>query len=122
MYLITGLNVPEELWPDLRPDFPTFDFYGEVTIRSSVTSDYLFNGYLMYSRDKQWYKRSSTRMPERPKIGLTGSVLIPLSSVPESLANIIDQVILREMKIELDHTKNLRYADMDELSFNRKDL
>lgn len=61
-------------------------------------------------------------MPERPKLGLTGSVLIPLSSVPESLANIIDQVVLREMKIELDHTKNLRYADMDELSFNRKDL
>lgn len=114
--MFVRVTVPTKLHPQIKELYPKFDCHGLVEVYT--TSE----GYRLSSVGDVYnsYHRHVYFMAQ----GLDRELLwdISPSELPEFLRELVNKEEVRIQKERLDRLKNLRYADMDEASFNRKDF
>lgn len=114
--MFVEVTVPTKLHPQIKELYPKFDCHGLVKVYT--TSE----GYRLSSVGDVYnsYHRHVYFMTQ----GLDRELLWDISSseLPEFLRELVNKEEVRIQKERLDRLKNLRYADMDEASFNRKDF
>lgn len=110
------VDVPKDLYDDLEELYPQFDVYGKVTLSSTTIGYRLSSVTDVYNS----FYRHTTFL----STGVEKSQLwyIDQADLPPILRDLVTQEEIRVQKRKLERLKNLKYADMDEASFNRKDF